>query len=812
MKLQNSFKLAVVLATSFAVVQASSVKRSLAQTPTDIDRLFDDEEDDLAPGQPNARNPVPPPAPPAPAQNFDNSNPNSNQGSNQGGAGFPSENLRGGGGGAPTFGSSSKTPTKANVKVPPVVKAGSKKPFKDAQIEDITNENYPDEIESFDYPNAEITDVIKAISDLTGKNFIIDSTVHGKISIVAPSKVTVAEAYKAFLAALAANGFTVVPYGKFLKIKNSKASRNDSIPTYSGSYFPNSDVYITKIIHLKHISADDVQKNLRQLSTRDGFVEPYPPTNSLIINDYGSNVEKITNIIDQLDKPGFDEQLAVIAIKYAKTKDLADLINAIINKDPTKGAQAGGFGVPRYRGGGVPGQQGGGSENLSLVTPDERTNALIVVGNKAGVEKVRTLVRKLDYKLDPSEGGVFVYFVRYGEAEKIAQTLSGVASVSPGSGGNSPAAPGGFGGFSPPSQQKPTGNSVFGGDVKIAPDKSNNSLIITASKQDYESIKRILAKVDVPRDQVFVEAIIMEMSSNRARSWDSNIVQFQSVKDPVSGQLTASPARSGFTGGNLASLIDPTKAGAILGFGSGETLNLTLGNQQFKIPSLLALVSFLATQTQGNILSTPQVLALDNEEALIEVGEKIPISQSISTTSNGQSTAAPVLEEVNISLKLTPHISPDSDQVRMKLLQEVKQPKDVQVKAAFVGNTTIIAKRKIDTNIVINSGDTAVLGGLIRDEDTMQEQKVPVLGDLPIIGWLFKSSVVTKDKVNLVVFITPKILRNSKDNHDLLNKKAQNRIEWIKKNFNGRDPYGKTIEELPRAEADEATERSKKND
>ena len=131
---------------------------------------------------------------------------------------------------------------------------------------------------------------------------------------------------------------------------------------------------------------------------------------------------------------------------------------------------------------------------------------------------------------------------------------------------------------------------------------------------------------------------------------------------------------------------------------------------------------------------------------------------------------------------------------------------------SFGGNTTIIAKRKIDTNIVINSGDTAVLGGLIRDEDTMQEQKVPILGDLPIIGWLFKSSVVRKDKVNLVVFITPKILRNSKDNHDLLNKKAQNRIEWLKKNFNGRDPYGKTIEELPRAEADETTERTKKND
>ena len=229
MKLESSFKLAIVLLTSFAVVQASHVKRSLAQTPTDIDRLFDDEEDDLAPGQPNARNPVPPPPPPAPAPTFDNPNAGVSSGANQSGAGFPSENLRGGGGSAPTFGANGKAPAKTNAKAAPPTKPASKKAFKDAQIEDITNENYPDEIESFDYPNAEITDVIKAISDLTGKNFIIDSTVHGKISIVAPSKVTVAEAYKAFLAALAANGFTVVPYGKFLKIKNSKASRNDSI-------------------------------------------------------------------------------------------------------------------------------------------------------------------------------------------------------------------------------------------------------------------------------------------------------------------------------------------------------------------------------------------------------------------------------------------------------------------------------------------------------------------------------------------------------------------------------------------------------
>lgn len=821
------FKKKLILLLALIMFEVSNARFVLAQAPTNIDSLFDDDEEDIPqqnfrqnPAGNNQNNALPTPG--GSATNGMDSNSN---GSMQGDSG------RSGGGDVNYFPKAAKTP-KASANASTADKntksASTKKdlktkiPLKDANIEDITNENYPDEVESFDYPNADIADVVTAISELTGKNFIIDPGLHGKISIIAPSRVTVAEAYKAFLAALAINGFTVVPYGKFLKIKSAANAKRDSIQTYSGAYYPNSDVFITRIIHLKHISADDIQKYLRQFNTRDGEFTVYPPTNSIIITDYGTNVEKVTKIIEQLDKPGFDEQLAVVPIKFAKAKDLADLINAIINKDPTKGAQnnMGGFGVPRYRGG-IPGQTGTqGTESLSLVTPDERTNAIIVVGNASGVEKVRGLVRKLDYKLDSKDGGVYVYYVRYGEAEKIAQTLTGVAQASntanqAGTGSSPTAAPNpGFGGFnSMAGTGKADSKAIFGGDVKINADKANNSLVITASKQDYDVIKGILRRIDVQRDQVYVESIIMEMNSTRARSWDANFVQFQSVTDPTTGLKTASPARSGFSSGHLADLLSPTSKGAIIGFGSGETLNITLGSSTIKIPSLLSLISFLTEQTQGNILSTPQVLALDNEEASIEVGEKIPISQNVVSTANGQSTASVNMEDVNITLKITPHISPDSESVRLKLSQEVKQPQSAQTQAkAFVDSTTVVAKRKIDTNLLINSGDTAVLGGLIRDIDSSQETKVPVLGDLPIIGWLFKSSVVRKDKVNLVVFLTPKILRTNKDNHELLNRKAQNRIDWIKKNFNGKDPYGKMIEDLPRAEVKEGTERVKEND
>lgn len=307
-----------------------------------------------------------------------------------------------------------------------------KKKFAYANPEDITNENFPDLIESFDYPNADIADVIKAISELTGKNFIVDPQVRGKVTIIAPTQVSVAEAYKAFLSALAINGYTVVPSGKFLKIKSARNAQRDSIETYSGNYFPNTDQMITRIIKLKYISAADVNKQLRILPSKDGEMVPYEPTNSIIISDYGSNIERVMNIINQLDVPGFEEQLAVIRIRYAKAKDVADLLDQIINKGESSNKSRFSSGVPRFRRNTNQTSSGGsGAESYSLVVSDDRTNSIIVVGNKAGIAKIRRLISKLDFKLRPEDqGGVFVYYVRHGEAEQIANVLNGIATES----------------------------------------------------------------------------------------------------------------------------------------------------------------------------------------------------------------------------------------------------------------------------------------------------------------------------------------------------------------------------------------------
>ena len=670
------------------------------------------------------------------------------------------------------------------------------KTFAQSNMEDITNENFPDMIESFDYPNAEILDVVKAISELTGKNFVVDPQVRGKITIMAPSRLTVAEAYKVFLSALAVNNMAVVPSDGYYKIKPAREAQKDSIETYSGAYYPSSDQMITRIVKLKYISADEVNKNLRFLASKNGDMNPYPPTNSVILSDYGSNVDRIVKIINQLDVAGFEEQMEVIRIRHARAKDMSDLIDQIINKGQK--SQQGGFGagIPRFnRPGGPEGASSSSTEIYSLVLPDERTNSIIVVGNKAGIAKIKRLVDRLDFKLrDGESGGVYVYYVKHSEAEQIANTLNGIASESKKAQDQQNQATG-IGGARPPGMPgagPSASNAIFGGDVKVASDKITNSLIITAAKPDYETIKGILAKLDIPRDQVFVKAVIMEMNSNIQDNWKISYYKFQDGTDGV--------ARAGFSSGGLDKLVNPLNdQGAIIGFGSGSNVSVKIADKSITIPSLMSFINFLKSTTAANILSTPQIMALDNEESEIEVGEKVPVSVNQATTGTTVSNNVQ-RENVTIKLKLTPYISPDDDTVQLKIDQQVadlstKPPVSAQELAKIAIATTT---RSIKTQIVVNSGETAVLGGLMKDADREDITKIPVLGDIPVLGWLFKSRGVSKEKTNLLVLITPKIVRSTEDHAKIVMQKLNERIDFVKKNMGGRDPHGEFYDEVYR--------------
>ncbi|WP_415063999.1 type II secretion system secretin GspD [Bdellovibrio sp.] len=671
-----------------------------------------------------------------------------------------------------------------------VLSKTAKDKFAKAPIEDINSANFPETIESFDFPNVEITDVIKAISELTGKNFIIDPGVRGKITIIAPSKITVAEAYKAFLSALAINGFTVVPSGSFLKVKSARNAQRDNIETFSGAYYPNSDQMITRIIHLKHISAAQVNRDLRILPSKDGEMNIYEPTNSIIISDYGSNIDRVMKIISQLDVPGFEEQLEVIPIKYAKAKDLADLVDKIVNKgSKSQGSAPGTFtaGVPRFsRSASATSQQGA---SFFMAIPDDRTNSIIVVGNKSGIVRIKKLISQLDFKIRPEEsGGVYVYYVKNGDAEKIAQTLQGVtkdATPKPATGGSLLSPIGASGQMQAPQE-------IFGGDVKITADKTTNSLVITASKQDYEVVLNLLGKIDIPRDQVFVEAIIMEMSANDGNSWG---VGYYKYGDSGYGKV-------GFNGGmNLNEFLSPTGGnGAVIGFGEGKVVEVTdpVSKTTLKIPSLVGFINFLKTTKKANILSTPQLTTLDNQEGEIEVGDKVVVgSNATSSGTSGTTITTPVFEDATIKLTLKPFISPSTNAIRMEIKQQVSQLSTASTPKAFQDSTQPLAKRSIKTVINVNNGDTAVLGGLMKEQDIESVTKVPLLGDIPIIGWLFKSRTIVKDKTNMVVFLTPKIIRSSADANQIVSKKLNERIDFIKSQ-GGVDPFGKKMDEVYR--------------
>ncbi|NBT58586.1 hypothetical protein EBT16_07365, partial [bacterium] len=357
------------------------------------------------------------------------------------------------------------------------------------------------EVKNFDLPDKDLKDVVTLISKWTGKNFILDSKVRGKITILGPSQVSLQEAYQAFLSALDANGLTTVQAGKFIRIIESAEARRAPVQTFSGEYAPTDDQYITRIFQLKYINADEVQREFRDLVTRQGKLFAYEPTNSIIITDTGSNIQRIRGILDSLDVKTYETTLHVLPIKNNSAKAVADMLGEIYGDEKAKPGQPRTFRkttMERTRGGGV----------ISKVIPDETTNSLLVLANKAGFESLKSLVSRLDVKA--SSGKIRVYYCEHAKAEDLANTLASLAgggssagrsgarrtsaTGTAGAAGGAPAAGGSSG---------PVSAELEGG-AKITSDAATNSLVITANSNDYKTLRKVLKKLDIPRLQVFV--------------------------------------------------------------------------------------------------------------------------------------------------------------------------------------------------------------------------------------------------------------------------------------------------------------------
>jgi general secretion pathway protein D len=597
--------------------------------------------------------------------------------------------------------------------------------------------------------------------------------VKGKISIVSETPIKVDDAWRAFLTALDMKGFTIIPSGEYLRIERSQAAKEKQVPIYAGKFTPDTDEYITRILPLKYISAKEVENTFRLWIPRQGRMYAHEQTNTIIITDTAAHIRSFIELIGYLDVSGFQESLAVIPIKNAVAKDLAKMIEQILygtggQKGGARSARPQGFSAPRPGGFGAEGREG--SSSISQIIADERTNSLVVKANRAGLDEIRSLIQKLDTHRAQAEGSGRIHVVRlqFANAEDIAKSLGAIVKdkASPNSRST--------GGFPPPpgAPQDPVA-TLFQGEIKVSPDVTTQSLVITASPQDFQTLKKVIEQLDIPRDQVHVEAIIMEMNLQNTEGYGVSVLNLRNG--------IAFPSQ------NLAkALLNDPNPGLSLGFRQGSTLEVTTPSGKVQVPSLAGLIELLQSTGNTNVVARPHLMALDNEEAEVEISDEIPLPQTTQSTI-GQTTGF-TKDKASLKLKVKPHINKASDFVRLEIEQTLEEfntsivPREVQGKAAGKSG------RSTKTQVVVQNEDTVVLSGLIRDKVEETTNKVPLLGDIPVLGWLFKNSSIKTTKSDLVIFITPRIVKQYDKIRTILGDRVKERGEFVNENLGGNDP------------------------
>lgn len=659
--------------------------------------------------------------------------------------------------------------------------------------------------------DVDISTLVKTFSALTKRNYIVDNSVKGKVTIHLPTAVTVPEALRIFESVLLLKGFTTVPMGENIwKVIPAKDARQTTIPTMTGNLSnialsdradQPSDALVTQLIRLKNTQASELQQVLTQFVSKEGMLTAFTATNSLILIDSAANIQRLSKLINDLDVPALDQDITIIPVVHADAKDVAEKINDILgssgdDQDAPKNPLAGIRPVqlpPLPGGAGQQNQTAQGStvgEKRALplrLIPDERTNSLIVVADPSLTEKVRALAEQLDSPVDRSTGRFFVYRLQHADAEELASILGNLIGGGGGGGSTGEKESSGSSGSKRKSggssitrrQQDSQSNSPLAqarerlntalrntaaggaargtetaegkvnleGDVSIAADPSTNSLVINASKGDYERLKEVIDALDVKRRQVLVEATILEVSLDKERGTG---VELQGTAGTEEAGLIGQTNFGGLTNvlTNPAALTDLTIAAA-----SSGSIVLPGG---LTIPSQAVLVSALSRNTNVNVLSSPSILSTDNEEAKIIVGENVPFVTSTATNQTNLNNTFNQVErqDVGITLTITPQIS-TGDFVILKIFAEISNVIDSTRNDSNGPSTTI---RTTETTVEVKSGQMIVTGGLISDNVSDASRGVPFFEDIPILGSIFRKESNRQRRTNLLVFITPKII------------------------------------------------------
>ena len=656
--------------------------------------------------------------------------------------------------------------------------------------------------------NADLAAVVRIFSKKTKRNYILDEKVSGKVSIYLPGKISSNESIKILDSVLALKGFTSVPIGENLwKIVPAKDAKQSTIPTIIGENgeYTNSSSMITRLYTLKFVTADDMKQLLSPLVSGNGLVNAYTGTNSLIIIDSEDNIERLLRIVRELDVPFSDREMTIIPIMYADAPDIAEKLKELLlessnssasNATNSARARLSTQGSKQGDGGrkSVINTSSGSTISARLREPkiiaDERTNSVIVVADEETTARIRALISQLDSEVNRGGQRFYVYRCQHASAEELAEVLSGLVGggvTSPSSSSSSTQSTGQKAAERSsnrlsqqkrtPGQSRNAGQSgagistvSLGEEVSITADPATNSLVINSDKSDYEKIRSLLDQLDVKRRQVLVEAMLLEVGITDSQTTGMEFITSTGGSD---GGVVA---QSNF--GNLGTLIsDPTQL-ANFSVAAASSGSLTLPGD-ITIPSQTVLLTAAQQNSNVNVLSSPNILATDNEQAEIVVGQNVPFLASTSSSSDNLNNTFNQIDrqDVGITLRLTPQIS-SNNYVTLSLFTEVSNVVG-NTAGSELGPTTTV--RTSETTVITRDGQMVVIGGLISDDVQSSESGVPFLKDIPLIGHAFKSHNDAITRSNLLIFITPRIVKDqfdardiTRDNRDKLQYEMQN--------------------------------------
>ncbi|MEN6426516.1 MAG: type II secretion system secretin GspD [Phycisphaerales bacterium] len=592
-----------------------------------------------------------------------------------------------------------------------------------------------DEMVSVNFDNVEIQTVLKTIGDITGINFIPHQQVTGTVTVMSPTPIRLGDIYAYLQSILDVHGYATIETENAVKVVPKAEAAKNHLQVRIGADpagIPKTDVIVTQILPLKYADASDVSQIIQPLLSTGAQMATYPRTNSLMITDTSSNLHHIAQVIQQLDVAGSKERVMLFPLTHASAQVLSEQITRILEKGKSVAAQAGRSQAATATGG-------------PKILPDERTNSIIVIAGEQEAETVRDLIGQLDIERPVGMNNVHVSYLKNADANEVSRSLEqALASM------------------------KLTGAADTTQQIQVTPDPSTNALVIVASPQDFEVISQIIEKLDIVREQVLVEMLIMEVTEESLREIGIDWATMDTVvSDSIRG-------------------FGMTNLGPRVNFQSGTSEGLNVGAWRANDSGLQigAILHALQNESGVNILSTPSIVTSNHRTAKLVVGENRPFVTESRITESGETIDPTVIKtfeykDVGITLEITPHVS-QGGLIRLEIDSEfTKLMEDV---TNLSGDTPATAKRTAQTVVTMGSGATIVIGGMIRDDTTRAVKKIPLLGDLPLVGALFQNQRDLVQKTNLLLFITPHVMSSQEDLVNMTDRKKDEMAPALEKN------------------------------